>query len=444
MCIVNPPIEDFYTTGIRRQPLGLLYIASALKSAGHAVSLLNCHTNKRSRIELPAEFSYLAEYMGLPSPCAFPFAGYTHYGMSWQEIEKRIRQFDADLYLVSSMFTTYCEETIRIFDIIKKHHARAVIAAGGHHASLHPGHLLENGADYVIHGEGEVPSVMLARMVNGGGAAESVPNLYWMKNGALQSSGKKITPDIDALEVPCRELLGRASMRGRGKTFLTMTASRGCPNRCGFCTSRIVWGDGYRKRDCGNVIAEISSCVRNYSADIINFEDDNLFPSRERALDLLEALIKEREKHPFYPEFTAMNGISIEKLDEEIIGMMKRAGFRELDISLVSSSARTQKNENRPFDSDHFMNIARCAVSAGFNVRGYFILGLPGQSAAEADETISFMKKSGISIFPSVYYNVFAPQAEWKMQRSASFYNERDDFTRENLIRCFNRCRAMY
>jgi len=73
-------------------------------------------------------------------------------------------------------------------------------------------------------------------------------------------------------------------------------------------------------------------------------------------------------------------------------------------------------------------------------VYGYFILGLPGQSVQEAEETIGFMKKTGIRIFPSVYYNVHAPESQWKMQRSSAFFNERPDFPRDELVRCFNSC----
>lgn len=444
ICLINPPIEDFYTTGIRRQPLGLLYIASALESSGHTVSLINCHTKKRSVMDLPAAFSYLEEFMLQSSPFNFPFLNYTHYGMSWQEIEKRIRDTRADMFLVSSMFTTYYQETLRIFSIIKKYHPGAVIAAGGHHASLHPLNLLRGGADYVITGEGEVPSVMLADIICHGGSPESVPNLRWLEQDHVKSSGTQITPDINMLDMPDRDLMSPASMKGHGKNLVTMIASRGCPNRCSFCTSRIVWGDSYRKRDIKDIIREINICVHDYSAAIINFEDDNLFPSRERAVSLLRALIEEREKNPEYPELTALNGISIEKLDPKILLMMKQAGFKDLDISLVSHSDDVQKKEARPFNSAKFEQIAAYALSAGFYVRGYFILGLPGQSVAEADETISFMKKSGISIFPSVYYNVFAPEDEWKMQRSSAFFNERDDFSRQDIVKCFNRCSRQF
>ena len=74
------------------------------------------------------------------------------------------------------------------------------------------------------------------------------------------------------------------------------------------------------------------------------------------------------------------------------------------------------------------------------NVRGYFILGLPGQSSAEINETISFLKRIDIKVFPSVYYNIFSPIEEWKMQRSSAFYNESEHLTRDQNIRSFNLC----
>ena len=139
-------------------------------------------------------------------------------------------------------------------------------------------------------------------------------------------------------------------------------------------------------------------------------------------------------------ELTAMNGISIENINEEILPLMQEAGFKELNISLVTKSSSIQSENNRPFDSQKFKNIASAAQNLGFNVRGYFIMGLPEQTKEEIRETIDFLKSLKISFFPSVYYNVFSPESQWKAQRSSAFYNEGKDFTREDLIKFFNIC----
>lgn len=163
--LINPPIEDFYITGIRRQPLGLLYIAAALRSAGYNPSLLNCHSGKKSVMDLPEEFHYLKFYINNPGPeLRFPFKNYTHYGMSWQEIETRIKNAPAELYFISSLFTTYYKETERIIEMIRKHNRNAYIAVGGYHPSLYPEYFMnETSADFVITGEGENASVELVR-----------------------------------------------------------------------------------------------------------------------------------------------------------------------------------------------------------------------------------------------------------------------------------------
>jgi radical SAM superfamily enzyme YgiQ (UPF0313 family) len=440
--LVNPPVEDFYITGIRRQPLGLLYIASSLREAGYNPELLNCHTGKKQVVDLPSEFSYLKEYIDHPDPqIRFPFKNYTHYGMSWQEIEARIKNNPSDLYFISSLFTTYYQEAEKLISIIKKYHKNAIVAVGGYHPSLHTDYYLnKTEVDYVIKGEGEIGAVRLVQLLEKGGEPESIPGIVSAKSSDEQKISMTDAPDIKNLPFPARDLLLHRDFRAYRKNFVSMISSRGCPNRCEFCTGRTIWGNRYRSREIEDVLNEIMQCCENYGADIINFEDDNLFPTKKYAQQMLAAIIEMKEKMNFFPEFTAMNGISLENLDEEIPPLMKLAGFNELNISLVTQSAEVQSVNRRPFDSARFRSIAESAKKSGLNVRGYFILGMPGQDKKEIEDTITFMKGMKIQVFPSVFYNVFSSEREWKMQRSSAFFNESPELSRSDLIRFFNIC----
>lgn len=440
--LINPPIEDFYITGIRRQPLGLLYIASSLRKSGYNPELLNCHTGKKNVMDLPVEFRYLREFINHPDPLLrFPFKNYTHYGMSWQEIEARIKKTEADLYLISSLFTTYSRETERIISIIRKYNPNALIAAGGYHPSLYPEYFIHKaGVDFIINGEGESAVVQLVQTIEHGGRAEDIPGIISRKSSDEQKKLMSDAPDIKDLPFPARDLLLNRDFKAYRKNFVSMITSRGCPNRCEFCTGRTIWGNRYRSREIEDVLKEIEHCCKNSGADIINFEDDNLFPAKKRAQELLYKIIRMKERMNFSVEFTAMNGISLENLDEEIPPLMKLAGFNELNISLVTQSAEVQEMNRRPFDSEKFRSIAECAKKEGMNVRGYFILGMPGQDKKEIEDTITFIKSLGIQVFPSVFYNVFSPESEWKMQRSSAFFNETPGLSRIDLIKYFNKC----
>ena len=441
-CFINPPIQDFYSTSIRRQPLGLLYVMASVKSRGYDVSFINGHSPKKHEVPVPDELRYLERYRQNDDPrYAFPFKRYQHFGLSFDEIKLRMRRSDPGIFFISSLFTPYYRECDRIIQIAKSIKPRAPIVIGGYHAALHPEYyLLSAGADFVICGEGEESSVQLLLALEGKRGLSSVSGLAYRENGAIVRNAARRIGDLDELPVPAREFLGERDFRAYRKKAVSMISSRGCPHRCAFCTARVIWGRDLRERSVGAVVAEIRECAERYGAGMINFEDDNLFPSRERAVRLLRGLIEFQDEARRGLDLTAMNGISIEQLDEDILELMVRAGFRELNISLMSRSDSLQKKQERPFDSDRFARIAGAARKLGMNVRGYFILGLPGQSAGEARDTVHFMNGLGVRAFPSVYYNVNAPREEWAAQRSSAFFNETDELSRDDLVLLFNEC----
>ena len=441
ICLVNPPVRDFYTTSVRRQPLGLLYIASCVRERGHDVALVNGHSPKHSDLPLPSFFDYLRPFIDHPDrQLRFPFPLYRHYGMSFQEMTRRIKSTQPDMVMVSSLFTPYHHDAEELMKIARDVCPGAVIVAGGHHPTLHPEYLLsENLADFIIAGEGEVPAARLADVMENGGSLNDVPGLVWMDKGTIHRN-KLFHPDIDDLPFPARDLLSRRDFSFYRTKMVSILAGRGCPHNCAFCTARSVFGAGRRSRHTESIIAEIEQCVDHYETNVINFEDDNIFADKSRAEDLLNSMADFRKKKNKELDLTAMNGISIEHVDDSIIGLMADAGFREINISLVSASREVQKSSGRPFDSNRFSHVVNAAKKMDLNIRAYFILGLPDQTGDEIEQTISFLENMNVQYFPSVYYDVTSPRNEWAMQRSSAFYNETEHLKREDLVRWFNRC----
>lgn len=429
--LIQPPIEDFYITSIRRQPLGLLYLSSYVEKIGWKPILLNCHSAKRKIMPLPQEFKYLENYIKNKT---FPFPYYAHWGKSWEEIERNIKYADVDIFATSSMFTTYYQETDRIIDIIRKYHKKPIIV-GGHHASLYPDYYTkEKRVDFVIKGEGEIPLLRVLKYIE----TKDI-NFLYDENIISFIETKNNTPlslEIDETVIPKRELLKEKDFKFyKNKRITSIIFSRGCPNRCKFCTSKIVFKD-YKKRSINSLLYEIEKCIRELNISVFNFEDDNIFADRETTKEFLDNLVKIKEKYNV--EFTAMNGISIEKLDKESIELMKR-GFNEINISLVSLYHNTQAEYNRPFYTVDIENIIKHAYKIGLKIRLYFILGLPGQTKKEVIEIKNFFKSTNIKIFPSVYYDLFnKTKEEWKIQRSSAFPNETKELSREDMINIFN------
>lgn len=427
--LINPPIEDFYITSVRRQPLGLLYLASLLKGYGHEVELINCHTPKKHIVQLPSKFSYLNAFKNRKEDLyKFPFGEYQRFGMSSEAIDLNIKKSKADLFLISSLFTTYYEEVEDIITVVRKYHPESLIVAGGYHPSLFPEQFIRRTeVDAVIVGEGELGIIKLIELINNG----------TFKNGMIIKTGEFIT-NLNELPFPDRALLKDRDFNFYRKKGTAIIASRGCPNKCSFCTSRMFWNGNYNFRSLDNVIKEIDDCVKKYGVTQFNFEDDNLFTDKKRAIMFLNSVKMYQEKNKIKLDLSAMNGVSIENIDKEVIGLMYRSGFSELNISLVTSSVKQQKRLDRPFNTLKFSEIATAGKKAGMNIRAYYILGLPNQEKSEVLDTINYLKDLNVQAFPSVYYNITENVAEWKVQRSSAFFNETKYLSRADLIYLFN------
>jgi anaerobic magnesium-protoporphyrin IX monomethyl ester cyclase len=437
ICCIQPPIEDFYSTSVRRQPLGLLYIAASLKQAEYNVELINGHSPAKHKLPLPENFSYLQRHI---EDGTFPFKSYYHFGRSWQDMERLIKNSSARIFLVSSLFTPYYEESLTTMKLIGKHHGDASIITGGYHAAQYPHFFLKNGlAHYVICGEGEDTVPQLISALEKDEDPSAIPGLAFIKDGTVCITEKRTIPDINTIPLPMRELLLPRDFTMYRKKAVSMITSRGCPHNCSFCSGKTIWGRSWRKRSVDSVIEEIELCRKNYDISIFNFEDDNLFCSPARTQELLEALIRYREQNNAEIEFTAMNGISLEHIRNNTVQLMHRAGFNELNCSLVTVSPDLQDSYGRPFHTDRIEEIVSEAKKHSMNVRAYFILGLPDQTRQEIEDTISFLRSLDVKIFPSVYYNVFSSQEQWKMQRSSAFFNETKFLSRKNLITLFNK-----
>ncbi|MBI4847949.1 MAG: hypothetical protein HY808_05140 [Nitrospirae bacterium] len=114
--LVQPPVQDFYDTDIRLQPIGLCYIKAAIKKylPETDVIIKDYHSGySRQTVPLPKELSYLAEYYPFADKSPFStFHRYYHFGQSFDRIEAEIADMNPDVVGISSLFTPYYQGNI--------------------------------------------------------------------------------------------------------------------------------------------------------------------------------------------------------------------------------------------------------------------------------------------------------------------------------------------
>ena len=76
--LLQPPVQDFYETRIRQEPLGLSYLAAVLTQAGYQVSLLDSMaSNQKRTVKFPDKLCYLNEFY--PTTDLSPFKIFSNY-----------------------------------------------------------------------------------------------------------------------------------------------------------------------------------------------------------------------------------------------------------------------------------------------------------------------------------------------------------------------------
>ena len=275
----------------------------------------------------------------------------------------------------------------------------AVVVFGGPHPTAMPEEVSGwDSVDFVVAGEGEYSFRDLCRcLLRGGTPSElsTVPNLCYSVEGSfVQNAMRPLLKqeELDKLPLPAFHLLNleavfkktRHGLFQRGKRTLPVMGSRGCPNRCTFCCR--VMGSRIRYRDTDLLLSEIEEMVRNYNLDEIYFEDDNFTADRKRAHAILDSLVE--RKLGIYIKFA--NGISADKVDREILEKMRKAGCYAISFGIESGSPRVLEMMRKNLSLKKVRENVRIAKSLGFLVGGNCIIGYPGETVQDIEQSLDF------------------------------------------------------
>ena len=440
LVLVQPPIEDFYDTDVRLQPIGLAYLAGAVRDhlPGVSVEILDFHHGwGRRSLRLPEELSYLREYYAHHDESPFStFHQYYRFGATDADMARVLREKDPDVVGISSLFTPYYREALAVARLAKAH-TRARVVMGGSHVSADPHSILrEPAVDFVVTGEGERPLLALLRALSAGTACSR-----WVNAGGENEA-------IDELPIPDLSSLRPGSYRLRGKPMVFLVTSRSCPHRCSFCSVHATFGFRYRRVSVPRVLEEMKLRYQE-GYRVFDFEDDNLTYYKDEMKELCRAI---RREFPAGPEggveLVAMNGISYLSLDTELLQLMKAAGFTRLNLALVSSDTSVLETTKRPHTVSKYLEVIEEAHRLGFEITSYQILGLPFESRASMVQTLVFAARLPVLLGASPFYltpgspiqrqlGVELSEGDYLKARLTALAWEGRDFTRDDVYTLF-------
>ena len=246
--------------------------------------------------------------------------------------------------------------------------ARMVL--GGAHAKLHGDACLKDGWDCVVVGDGEYAAHEAFSTAADMIVATSFP--------------------LDQYPFPDRSLVDlwsyHFSLNGRPAT--TMMTARGCPHRCAFCCKNET---SVRLRSAESIIEEIR-VVQGIGFRAIAFPEDLFIVSRKRTEAVCAYL---RTQDVIWR--CLVRADLVVRYGTAFLKTLTDSGCTHVGIGIESGSDRILKIINKGENRATMMQAVKMLKDVGLFVKGFFVIGLPGENDESLDETDRFLEEANLN-----------------------------------------------
>lgn len=397
--LVRPPIliPLANQTAIPSPPIGLAYIAGALRAAGHQVTAI--------------------DGLGMAIDVRTPVAKDCFLcGATLEDVVQSIDP-DAEMIGVSAAFSFEWPMCRDLIVAIRQRFPQAILLAGGEHATAMPEYCLaDSPLDIVVQGEGEETIVELADRLSSGGVlpdlAATPGTVIKLGGDVVKGPPRQRVRDIDSLAWPAWDLLPIGQYLDRGLGFgvnrgrsMPIMASRGCPYRCTFCSSPQMWTTKWLARDPHALLEEIRHYMAVYGATNFDFYDLTAIVKKDWIITFCTLLIEA----DLNITWQLPSGTRSEALDEQICQLLYRSGCRNVSYAPESGSPVILERIKKKISTDKMIASMRGAVSAGLNVKANIIFGFPQENYRDIAHSMKFIVSMALAGVHDLSIWAFSP-----------------------------------
>lgn len=393
--LVNPWIHDFSAYDLWMKPLGLLYIAAFLRHYGYRIKLVDCLNRFHGSVKnLPHSEQPKDKEFGcgelprqsISKPDIFKNIPrkYKRYGITPEAFKQELIDIASPesitFTVVTSMMTYWYPGVFETIHCLKETFPETPIALGGIYVTLCYEHAQKYArADYLIKGPGELEVLKLADQITG-----------------INRDYTKINTDLDSLSCPAYDIYFESG--GKRLDYVSMMTSKGCPFCCTYCASSLL-APSFYQRQPEKVVAEIGYYAEQLGVQDIAFYDDALLVNAEKHLLRILELVQ-RRKLSQKLRFHTPNGLHIKYITQPVAEQLYQASFKTIRLGFVPSHYQQVDSSYKTTQQELKKSITYL-TQAGYNnsdIGVYIMIGLPGESLTELNQTIDFVHDCGVKI----------------------------------------------
>ena len=357
--LINPSDQGHIKDGlgIKIPPLNLMYLAAALEKASMSVKIIDDDL----------------------------------YQLDFEKIANLVSKIDPMVVGITATTATI-KNSLKYIKAVKKVLPNTLTVIGGPHPTFVPNETLktEDSLDIVVLGEGEETIVEIAEKYKDDkiNSLSEIKGIFYRNNDKINSTPlRPLIKDLDNLPFPARHLVSFKDYKTSKNQSGGMITSRGCVFSCNYCSSSLIMGKKFRTRSPENVVDEMEELVYKYGVKDIAFLDDIFMLNKRRAMAIADE-IKNRDI-----DLSFITSSRVDTVNHELLEHLKNAGMSTLYCGVESGSQRVLDLMGKGINLKQIEDAIKAAKDVDIDVMGSFILGYPGETSKEMDQTIDFSIK---------------------------------------------------
>lgn len=371
------------TNTLPAAPTGPVYVAGAVRRAGHEVQIYERLFASDLAGELTAKIAdFKPDIVGVSIRLVFgdELDSGAPLGTRHTDLRPRVKQ---------------------IVDIIRQI-TPARIILGGPGFNYYARNWLEYlDLDYGIRGEGEQAfPLFLMRLVQGGDIT-SVPGCVVRKGGDFNLSAPCPVENLDDQALPAYDLVDWRPYAGKKITPAIFT-KRGCAFSCVYCPYSKLEGRRYRLKSPPRVLAEANFILQSTGSHKVMFCDNNFNAPRSHAEAICRAFAAEKPEVMWGTGDLRPVGITA-----DFCRLMEESGCFYANLAIESASEKMLKSMKRGYSvrqvRDSLDALSRSKIPFGASL----LIGAPGETPETIAESLSVLNEyeipNGVWVTVGIY-----------------------------------------
>lgn len=308
------------------------------------------------------------------------------------------RLYGSDVVGITSM-TRNRGVSLEFIALIKERNPETIIIAGGSDPTFESEKWLagERGADFVIRKEGEITIVELMKALRDGSSLENIKGISYKQDGEIRHNKERpllTEKELSEVAFPFFPPIIRINSNTHA-----VEGSRGCPNRCDFCSVTALYNGTQRRKTDERIIAEIQAGEEGKK---VFFVDDNFaHPSKlKEAKTTMQSIIANGLNDRDY--ILQLDTISVNR-DPEFAKLCRKMGVLIVCLGVEHVDPNVLRGMRKAATADQNIQAIKKFQNEGIFVHAMTIVGSANETRESIEKLRRWIMKSGVNsvqIFP--------------------------------------------